>query len=140
MSNHKLTIKPLPASDSGRQLVRVHRKYRSGVPRYGLGKLTDAASNKSVTVLFLGHDDEDAIYIPFDIRYDLGVQKNDFLEFKIGKIGWIKKLWWYLNTKDPAVYIPAWIAVFSVVLGILSLVISLDIPVCAITGLIFNSE
>jgi hypothetical protein len=80
---------------------------------------------KSVKVLVLGHDDEDAIFMPNDIRDALGVRKGGNLEFSIQKVGSFGNICWLLRTPDPAVHVPAWLALISVCLGGLGVVIAL---------------
>lgn len=121
----KLLVKPLPSNDAGRLLVRLNCKHRAGVPRYGIVKLTNIRDSKSSKVLVLGHEDDSAIFMPYDIRAALGVAKNAELEFSINKVGWLGTLHWLLKTPDPAVHLPAWLALISVLLGVLGVLISL---------------
>ena len=72
----QLPVKALPSNDSGRLLVRVNKAYRAGIPRYGIAKLTNTENSKSFRVLVLGHDDASAIFMPYDIREALGVDKG----------------------------------------------------------------
>lgn len=103
----QLTVKALPTNDSGRLLVRVNKAYRAGIPRYGIAKLTNAENSKTVRVLVLGHDDESAIFMPYDIREARGLDKGGAINFTIRKVGWLGKIWWLLRTPDPAVHAPA---------------------------------
>jgi hypothetical protein len=59
----KLTVRALPTNDTGRQLVRLNINHRVGIPRYGLAQLMNFKNAKSVKVLVLGHDDDDAIFM-----------------------------------------------------------------------------
>ena len=119
----KLPVKGLPEGDNGRLLVRLNRQHREGIDRYGLAKITNNANQKSMIILVLGHDDEDAIFMPYDIRTGLAVSRAERLDFSIAKIGMPGKVLWYVNSPDPAVYIPAWIAVVGTILAVLGLVI-----------------
>ena len=78
----------------------------------------NSKNSKSATVLVLGHDDESAIFMPYDIRESLGVNKGGNLEFSVRKIRWYGKICWLLRTPDPAVHVPAWLALISVCLGV----------------------
>ncbi|WP_299739108.1 hypothetical protein [uncultured Roseobacter sp.] len=120
---HRLKIERLPSNDGGRLLVRVHKQYRNGIDRYGIAELRNAQNEKSVRVLVLGHERDDAIFMPYDIRTALGVKKGGDLEFSISPENWYGKLRWYLGTPDPAVHIPAWIALIALVLSVLGLVL-----------------
>lgn len=121
----QLPVKALPSNDSGRLLVRVNKAYRAGIPRYGIAKLTNTENSKSFRVLVLGHDDASAIFMPYDIREALGVDKGRNLNFTIKKVGCLGKIWWLLSTPDPAVHVPARLALISVLLGAIGIAIAL---------------
>lgn len=121
-----LPIKKEQSSDNGRLLVRLNFKHRDKeISRYDIAKLTNNDNKKSEMVLILGHHDDTAIFMPYDIRVALGAEKGEELNFTIHKVGLWGKLCWYLRTPDPAIYIPGWIAVVSVVLAIVGILIAL---------------
>lgn len=113
----KLTVKGLPSTDAGRLVVRLNHKYRNGIPRYGIAKIRNPLNNCCVLALVLGHDSQDAIYMPYDIRKALGLEKEAQLDFEIKHVGIWGKLKWYFQSPDPAVHLPAWLAMTSVVLA-----------------------
>lgn len=116
-----LRVEGLPSGDSGRQLVRLNRKYREGIARYGIIELTNNANDKSVKVLVLGNDGDNSdatILMPYDIRTALGVAKSGMLDFAVRRVGWIGKLQWYVTSPDPAVHVPAWIAVIGLLFAV----------------------
>lgn len=121
----KLPVKSLSPNDAGRLLVRLNKKYRAGIPRYGIAQLTNSKNAKFISVLILGHDDETAIFMPYDIRKALGVDKGGDLKFTVQKTRWFGKVYWLLGTPDPAVHVPAWLALISVCLGVLGVAIAL---------------
>lgn len=123
-----LAVKGLPSGEEGRWLIRVNRKHRSGVERYGVARITNLQNQVSLHVLVLGHDDEDAIFMPYDIRTALGLSKGATLNFEIEKVGWWGKLLWYVGTPDPAVHVPAWIAVGGAFLAILGILTTMPWP------------
>ena len=120
----KLRVKVLPTNDSGRLLVRLSVKYRLDIPRYGIARLTNVENRKFERVLVLGHDDDTAIFMPYDIREALGVEKGAELEFLIEEVFWFSKILWLLKSRDPAVHVPAWLALASVLLGALGVAIA----------------
>lgn len=120
----KLPVRALPTNDAGRLLVRLNVKYRSDVPRFGIARLTNVENRKFEHVLVLGHDEDNAIFMPYDIREALGVDKGAELEFSIEGVGWVSKICWLLGSRDPAVHVPAWLALASVLLGALSVAIA----------------
>ena len=126
---NSLPIKGLPRADNGRLLVRLNDKYRVGIPRYGIAKLTNSDNGKSEIVLMLGHDDESAIFMPYDIRKALKVEKGSTLNFTIHKVKPWGKLCWYVDSPDPAVHVPAWIAIGGLILAVASIIIGI-ISIC----------
>ncbi|WP_338549647.1 hypothetical protein [Roseovarius phycicola] len=116
-----LPVKRLPANDAGRLLVRLNHSYRESIPRYGIAKLTNVRNGMTTLAVMLGHDDTTAIYMPFDIRKRLGVEKGGRLEFQVTKANVFGKLRWFVCSPDPAVYIPAWIALSALVLSTIGL-------------------
>ncbi|RYE56999.1 MAG: hypothetical protein EOP18_03405 [Rhizobiaceae bacterium] len=120
----KLHVEGPQASEAGRWLVRLNTKHRASIERYGVAQLTNNANGKALDVLLLGHDRDDAIFMPYDIRERLGAAKGGQLDFSLHKVGLWGLLRWYVRTPDPAVYIPAWIAVVGLALAIVGLVLA----------------
>ncbi|EGD58247.1 hypothetical protein Y88_0299 [Novosphingobium nitrogenifigens DSM 19370] len=117
----KLRVEGPQASEAGRWMVRLNVKHRSGVERYGVARLTNNANGKALDVLLLGHNRVDAIFMPYDIRERLGIDKGGELDFSLRKVGLWGLLRWYVRSPDPAVFIPAWIAVIGLALAIVGL-------------------
>lgn len=115
-----LKVKRLPTTDVGRLLVRLNISHR-----YGVAKIEKLENNQCILALVLGHVKKNAIFMPFDIRTALGVQKEDKLSFSIEQAHYSNKLLWYLRSPDPAVHIPAWLALISVALGIVGIMLGL---------------
>ena len=111
-------------SEAGRWLVRLNIKHRAGVERYGVARLTNNANGRALYVLLLGHDRDDAIFMPYDIRERLAALKGGKLDFSLRKVGLWGLLHWYVRSPDPAVCIPAWIAVIGLLLAVLGLVLA----------------
>ncbi|MCY6382561.1 hypothetical protein [Hoeflea prorocentri] len=122
---NELPIEKLPSSDAGRLLVRLNHKHRSGIPRYGIAKITNIENRLSVKTLVLGHENEGSIFMPFDIRQKLGAEKGGILKFRIENVGLLGKLGWYLSSPDPAVYLPAWMAGLSFGLAVLGVLLAI---------------
>ncbi|GLO72460.1 hypothetical protein MACH17_39770 [Phaeobacter inhibens] len=70
----KLLVKHLPANDNGRLLTRLNYKHRKGVPRFGILQIENVENGKVVRTLVLGHDDESAIFMHYDVRLALGAR------------------------------------------------------------------
>jgi hypothetical protein len=120
----KLQVEGPQAIEAGRWLVRLNIKHRAGVERYGVARLTNNANGKALDALLLGHDRDDAIFMPYDIRERLGIAKGGELDFSLRKVGLSGLLRWYVRSPDPAVSIPAWIAIIGLVLAVVGLVLA----------------
>ena len=64
--------------------------------------------------------------MPFDIRQMLGVEIGKKLDFSIEKASLFCKLRWYVTAPDPAVHVPAWIALIGTAVGIAGILIGLS--------------
>ena len=73
----------------------------------------------------MGHDDKAGIYLDYDARQALGVEKEADLEFTCTEVKCLKKIWWYINTADPMIHTPARLAVFSVIVGIIGIAVGI---------------
>ncbi|PDT13398.1 hypothetical protein [Rhizobium sp. M1] len=56
-----------------------------------------------------------------DLRDKLQVALDSAVEMKVSLASWHQQLRWYLNATDPAVRIPAWLGVWSFVVGLVSI-------------------
>ncbi|AMJ61064.1 hypothetical protein [Bosea sp. PAMC 26642] len=63
--------------------------------------------------------------LDYEVRTELGVSKGQKIELVIERAGLAGKLRWYFGNADPAIHIPAWIAVWSMFLGIAGIAIGL---------------
>ena len=98
----KLRVEGPQASEVGRLLVRLNIRHRAGVERYGVARLTNNANSSGLDVLLLGHDRDDAIFMPYDIRERLGVAKGGELDFSLRKVGLWGLLRWYVRSPCPS--------------------------------------
>lgn len=117
-----LAVASLPAGDAGRLLVRLNIAHRGGVPRYGIAKLTNLTTGVGRCVLVLGHDDPTKIFMPYDIRSALGIERDDQFTFSVAPVRMWGKLAWYAGSIDPAVSIPAWLSIIGLGAGVAGLV------------------
>ena len=101
--------------DTARDVVRIHRQHQNGIGRHDVVKLT--ANENSCYVSVLGTENEDVIEMDLDTRLALGVMFDQTYDFTLSRAGRLGQLRWYLNSNSPAVWIPAWLAVWSVLLG-----------------------
>lgn len=121
------TLKVMRSSktDASRLIVRMNHDYRDGAGRWAVVRIRCADTSKTVLALALGHDTKNAIFLPYDVRSALKVEEGTSYNFQIAKVGWLGTIRWWLCSKDPAVRIPAWLAVWSVGLGAASLIIAI---------------
>ncbi|MCK7613814.1 hypothetical protein [Roseibium sediminicola] len=118
-------------ADFGREVARMHWSHRPFASRYDIVRISHA--DKQILVPILGLDGENNIGIAklgYDLRSRLGISKTDLsndrkIQLTIDLVGWWGQLYWYLNTKEPAVKVPAWLAFWSVLLGFAGLLLAL---------------
>lgn len=121
-----LKVEGLNRSEWGGSIVRLHYSHRSGMGRYGVARIINKDNlSRSFDAVLLGHDDESAIYMDFDARQALGIEKGAQLNFRLRKLGCLGKLCWYLKAPDPRIYIPAWLAACSVGLGLIGVILGI---------------
>jgi len=125
-----LSVHGLPPGDAGRHLVRLHHSFRGHARRFGVARLVNEDNGKGLYVLLLGHSDREKIFMPFDIREALGVEKGAPLTFSIRPAGLWGKLRWYLGSPDPAVHLPAWLTIIGLALAVIGLVLTLPPILC----------
>ncbi|WP_276651735.1 hypothetical protein [Thalassospira lucentensis] len=122
----KLQIKGIERHEWGISRVRLHISHRNGADRYDVAKITNKLNSCSTLVILLGHNDDKSIFMDFDVREDLKIDKDEELDFSVQKVSWPGKLQWYLQTKDPMIHIPAYLAVISLALSITGLIVGLS--------------
>lgn len=121
---YQFTVVAAPLQDIGKDRVRLHWTRRLGERRFVILKLEHGG--KRTLVSALGHEQsKDVIKMDIDLREKLGLAPNDKANISVSLASWHQRLCWYLNATDPAVRIPAWIGIWSVVLGFSSLVLGL---------------
>jgi len=72
----------------------------------------------------MGHAEKGLIFMPFDIRDFLGVEKGVSLRFSIRRVGWWGRLRWYVASPDPAVHLPARLTIIGLLLALVGLALS----------------
>lgn len=117
-----LKVERVLNGEAGRDLVRINFDDRQGNSRRrDIVELR--VDGRRAIVALLGRDDRGGINIDFDVRKELEVEVGRFYEFDIRRLSWWGKLRWYMGATDPAVRIPAKIAVVSFVLGGIGLIV-----------------
>lgn len=114
-------------ADFGREVARMHWSKRRFASRYDIVRITHDKRQVLVPILGLdGQENTKVAKLGYDLRTRLGIHlSGDNVELTVEQVGWWGQLYWYLSTKDPAVKVPAWLAVWSVLLGFFGLVLAL---------------
>ncbi|WP_011581039.1 MULTISPECIES: hypothetical protein [Chelativorans] len=115
ISNVTLRVMKARVPDTARDIVRIHKKHRNGIGRNHVVKLSVNGNSSYVSVL--GTEEEGAIEMDLDTRLDLGVMFDQTYDFSFTKAGRLGQLRWYLDSNNPSIWIPAWLAFWSVILG-----------------------
>ena len=113
----EFTVNAAPEGDVGRWRIRISEKDLCQVRRHTLVKVT--SGKRSGYFVRLGHEKgNDIVQADFDVREHLGLGNvNSVVTLEVEVItGW-RKLCWYLQHRDPYVYVPAWVGLWSLVLG-----------------------
>ncbi|MES0028026.1 hypothetical protein [Mesorhizobium sp. M0040] len=122
MASYQFKVGKAPFDDIGRGRVRVHYSRRDGAKRFTVFKIS--SGDQSFLASVLGHEDEvDKILLDIDQRADLGVVEGGSIDLALTRVGFCGRVRWYLSVPDPAVHVPAWLAVWSVALGALGLIL-----------------
>lgn len=101
--------------DTARDIVRLHQKHRGGIGRNDIVRLS--VNGKATYVSVRETVEEDVIEMDLDTRLDLGVMFDETYDFSLKRAGRLGQIRWYLASNSPAVWIPAWLALWSVLLG-----------------------
>ena len=118
----KLLVKGLGSSDTSQDIVRIHYNNRKGIPRHSVIELEFNGRKKNVVVL--GHDGNPFdILMDIDLRDHFGVAKDSEYEFDFKLAGFCGKATYLLRATAPSTFIPAWLSVVSLGLGLLGVVI-----------------
>lgn len=121
----RFTLGAPPAADIGRWRIRLAKADRLGARRHSLLKVSHG--NKSGYFVGLGHEDGAGIVqVDYDVREHLGMGgKGSNADLKIELVtGW-RSLCWYLQHRDPYIYVPAWLAAWSLSLGLVSILLGI---------------
>lgn len=123
MTSYKFRVGKAPVDDIGLGRVRVHYTRRKGAKRFTVFEISNG--KRSFVASVLGHEDEpDKILLDIDQRSDLGVAENSPVELQLTQVGFCGRVRWYLSVPDPAVHVPAWLAVWSVALSTIGLILA----------------
>jgi hypothetical protein len=115
-----LRVRGLSTGENRSDLVRIHAADRNAklFPRWTVGKLT--CNGRSRYVVVLGQDTEPgAIELDFDHRAAFDVKKQESYDFELKKAGPWGQICYLLQAHDPMLKLPTWIALISLLAGVL---------------------
>lgn len=142
-----LTVRPAERDEVFTDMVRIHRSHRvdrdnSVIPAGKVIRIDHAG--KHVYAIARGLPDtippypekDRALLMDEFIRQRLAVSSGE----KIDRCGIrgatpLERIFWYLWATNPAVHVPAWLAVISIGIGVLSIVLSLVLAASAQEGI-----
>lgn len=115
-----LKVQGLTTGEDRSDLVRLHALDRNSkvFPRWTVAKLS--CNGRSRYVVVLGQDTSPGcIELDFDHRQAFAVEKKESYEFELEKASWFGQLKYLLQAHDPMLKLPTWIALISLVVGLL---------------------
>lgn len=128
MVEHEYKVRMINWHHVGRQRVCLHKKYRDCAKRWDVVRITncdDESKFISAVVIGLRGSKEKNIRLDFDDRDALGVSPGSLVRLKVRKLPFFSKVRWYLSARDPAIQLPAAIAMISLCLGLLGAILGL---------------
>lgn len=122
---NRYVVRSAYKGDVGLSRVRLQPPARNNARRFALAEVSDKYE-RSIRAIVLGHEGpENDIRLDLYQREELHVRPGQAVMFKVQEVGWCKKIGWYLFQSDPAIYVPAWLAFWSVILGGLGFVLGI---------------
>lgn len=120
---YTLKVKEAQLDDVERGFIRLHQDERDGADRFDVVQVK--TGEEELLAIVLPHNDKGTIWINTDGRSDLGLKVKDTREFTIVKLNWWGRIKWYCTAKDPAIHVPAWLAIISLGLGALGAILGI---------------
>ncbi|MBY5976838.1 hypothetical protein KUV39_09290 [Phaeobacter italicus] len=116
----KLTVKPATERHLGRQRILIHKNHRGTANRFDVIRVHHGQKSTDVVVIGQRDEEKNVVRLDLDDRKALGIEETGkTYELSIEQLGWIGRYWWYIRARDPAIYLPARIALLSLGLGAL---------------------
>jgi len=127
IEHQKLEVAEAVRDDIYKDIVRIHWRQRGKGSKVGaiVAVSVDRRPEHFFSLRGLADQEQGKIRMDHVARSELHVNLNEVHEFAIRKTTVWEKLLWAVRATDPAARIAAWIAVWSGVIGILSLVIGI---------------
>lgn len=124
-NTHSFIVKSCPEKHTGQGRALINYKKRDGSRRFQIVRLT-APRGRYVYATVVGHHDEEyVIKLDYDLRKTLGVAIGQKVEIEVKKCRLLGIIRWYLTVPDPLIRVPAYLALVSTVLGLISIVLAI---------------
>jgi hypothetical protein len=124
-SVHRFKIEKIDHQHVGRKRVVIAEKLRDNALRHQIVKLT-TPTGKFVFLEVIGRSNAEELVLGLDRddRTHLGIKLGEELDIEVTRCGVLGQFRWFVGSNEPNIRLTAWLALISVVLGVLSLLIS----------------
>jgi hypothetical protein len=121
----KLTILEAYDEDVYKDMARIHISLRSGIRRGGLARIAvNGGRSEILAVRGIEREKRDFIRLDFEVRDRLGVRLDHEYDFSIQPTSPFEQITWACRSSEPALRVATWIAIWSAVLGVIGITIS----------------
>ena len=104
--------------------IRIPKAHRGGISNGSVVRIDHNGKCALAIVRGFSHDPSPAARMDEFVRERLDVKVRDYINVAdIRLANWHEKLRWYWNASSPAIYVPARVAVISLVLGVMSILL-----------------
>lgn len=122
---HSFVVSKCPDKHTGQGRALINYNKRDGTKRFQIVRLTGPGGRFAYAAVVGHYDKEHIIKLDHDLRKALGVEVGQKVEMEVKKCRLLGILRWYLTVPDPLIRVPAYLALVSTVLGLLSVVMSI---------------
>lgn len=119
------SVNRCPEKHTGQGRALINYKKRDGTKRFQIVRLMAPKGSVAYAAVVGHYDDEHIIKLDYDLRKTLGLELGQKAEIEVRKCRLLGILQWYLTVPDPLVRVPAYLALLSTVLGLVSMLLAL---------------
>jgi hypothetical protein len=123
----RLTVHEAQSIDVYKDIARLHRSARGKIDRGKLARISANGESKLLVIRGLGEEFKDQIMLDSVARSDLRVTEGKDYNFKIEPAPWWYQVQWAIRSADPGTRIAAWLALWSIGVGVVGLLLSLTL-------------
>jgi hypothetical protein len=122
---HSFLVVKCPEKHTGQGRALINYKRRDGTKRFQIVRLMAPGGLTAYAAVVGHHDKEDIIKLDYDLRKTLGLKIGQNAQIEVKKCRLLGIIRWYLTVPDPLIRVPAYLALVSTALGLVSLVLAL---------------